>query len=122
MPVYSTGNLEDTGASWLQIESEARFSGWSVPTASGIPGSRRRQFFTRQRRAREEKTVARDFTDLMNQLKDKKIEQFEVTPEDFPAFQKAFMAYETRKRVVGKAEKNGKLIYHYDYDAGNDGE
>jgi len=32
--------------SWLQIESEARFSGWSVPTAGGIPGSRRRQLLT----------------------------------------------------------------------------
>ncbi len=39
-PVYSTGNFEDTVFSWLQIESEARFSGWSVPTAGGIPGSR----------------------------------------------------------------------------------
>ncbi|UIF30375.1 hypothetical protein KB236_05440 [Levilactobacillus brevis] len=67
-------------------------------------------------------TVDRDFTELMNQLKDKKIEQFEVTPEDFPAFQKAFMAFETRKRVVGQAEKGGKLIYHYDHDAGNSGE
>jgi len=39
-PVYSTGNLEDAGFSWLQVESEARTSGWSVPTAGGIPGSR----------------------------------------------------------------------------------
>lgn len=77
--------------------------------------------YTQKKRAGG-KIVERDFTDLMNQLKDKKIAQFEVTPADFPAFQKAFMAYETRKRVVGKAEKNGKLIYHYDHDAGNDGE
>ncbi|NLR10563.1 MULTISPECIES: hypothetical protein [Lactobacillaceae] len=64
----------------------------------------------------------RDFTDLMNQLKDKKIDQFEVTPTDFPAFQKAFMAFETRKRVVGQAQKDGKLIYHYDHDTENTGE
>ena len=66
--------------------------------------------------------MAKDFTDLMNQLKDKKIESFEVTPEDFPDFQKAFMSFDTRKRVVGQANKNGQLIYHYDHDAGNDGE
>ncbi len=39
-PVYSTGDLGDRWASWLQVESEARFSGWSVPTAGGISGSR----------------------------------------------------------------------------------
>ncbi|MCF7523869.1 hypothetical protein L3X07_13660 [Levilactobacillus brevis] len=49
--------------------------------------------------------MTKDFTALMNQLKDQKIEQFEVTPEEFPAFQKAFMAFDTRKRVIGQAEK-----------------
>ncbi|QCZ47996.1 hypothetical protein UCCLB95_0739 [Levilactobacillus brevis] len=49
--------------------------------------------------------VTKDFTALMNQLKDQEIEQFEVTPEEFPAFQKAFMAFDTRKRVIGQAEK-----------------
>lgn len=66
--------------------------------------------------------VTKDFTALMNQLKDQKIEQFEVTPEEFPAFQKAFMAFDTRKRVIGQAEKGGTLIYHYNQDTGNDGE
>ncbi|ATU71312.1 hypothetical protein CT113_13660 [Levilactobacillus brevis] len=66
--------------------------------------------------------VTKDFTALMNQLKDQEIEQFEVTPEEFPAFQKAFMAFDTRKRVIGQAEKGGTLIYHYDQDTGNDGE
>ncbi|WP_382339087.1 hypothetical protein [Levilactobacillus tongjiangensis] len=64
----------------------------------------------------------KDYTDLMNQLKDKKIDSFTVTPAEFPAFQRAFMAFETRKRVVGQAEKNGQLIYHYDHDAGEDAE
>ncbi|AYM02868.1 hypothetical protein [Levilactobacillus yiduensis] len=66
--------------------------------------------------------MAKDFTDLMNQLKDKKLDEFEVTPEEFPAFQKAFMAFETRKRVVGQAHKGGKLIYRYDDDAQNEAE
>ncbi len=39
-PVYTTGELGDRWVSWLQVESEARFSGRSVPTAGGIPGSR----------------------------------------------------------------------------------
>ncbi|WP_125573642.1 hypothetical protein [Levilactobacillus huananensis] len=66
--------------------------------------------------------MAEDFTDLLNQLKDGKIDQFDVTPASFPAFQKAFMAFDTRKRVVGQAHKDGKLVYHYDHDAGNSGE
>ena len=66
--------------------------------------------------------VTKDFTALMNQLKDQKIEQFEVTPEEFPAFQKAFMAFDTRKREIGQAEKGGPLIYHYDQDTAKDGE
>ncbi|KRK73672.1 hypothetical protein FD30_GL000245 [Levilactobacillus namurensis DSM 19117] len=64
--------------------------------------------------------MARDFTDLMNQLKDQKIDQFEVEPDEFPAFQQAFMAFETRKRVIGEAHKGGKLVYHYDRDATED--
>jgi len=66
--------------------------------------------------------LAKDFTALMKQLKDKQLSTFEVTPEEFPAFQKAFMAFDTRKRVIGQAEKGGTLIYHYDQDTGNDGE
>ncbi|WP_125583686.1 hypothetical protein [Levilactobacillus cerevisiae] len=62
----------------------------------------------------------KDFTALMNQLKDKELDEFEVTPEEFPAFQKAFMAFETRKRVVGQADKGGKLIYRYDDDGQQD--
>ncbi len=62
----------------------------------------------------------KDFTALMNQLKNKELDEFEVTPEEFPAFQKAFMAFETRKRVVGQADKGGKLIYRYDDDGQQD--
>ncbi|MCH4123909.1 MAG: hypothetical protein LKH74_08785 [Levilactobacillus sp.] len=66
--------------------------------------------------------MAKDFTALMNQLKNKELDEFEVTPEEFPAFQKAFMAFETRKRVVGQAHKGGKLIYRYDDGGKNDAE
>ncbi|CAJ1227011.1 hypothetical protein [Levilactobacillus zymae] len=65
--------------------------------------------------------MARDFTDLMNQLKDQKIDQFEVGPDEFQAFQKAYMAFDTRKRVIGQAHKDGKLIYRYDHDTGDQG-
>ena len=63
--------------------------------------------------------MARDFTDLMNQLKEGKIDQFEVEPAEFQAFQQAYMAFDTRKRVIGQAHKNGKLIYRYDHDGGD---
>ena len=63
--------------------------------------------------------MVRDFTALMNQLKNKELDEFEVGPDDFQAFQQAYMAFDTRKRVIGQAHKNGKLVYHYDHDAGN---
>ncbi|PWF99894.1 hypothetical protein [Levilactobacillus bambusae] len=58
----------------------------------------------------------RDFTALMDQLRDGQLESFEIEEEEFPEFQKAYMAYETRKRVIGQAERGGKVIYHYEHD------
>lgn len=52
----------------------------------------------------------------MMQLKNGEIETFTVEPADFMTFQTAYMAFEFRKRIIGKAEKNGTVIYHYDHD------
>lgn len=74
---------------------------------------------TRQRWEKGGRQMAQDYTELMNQLKDQKIDQFEIGPEEFPAFQQAFMAFDTRKRIIGQAHKGGKIIYRYDHDVAN---
>ncbi|GAA3609655.1 hypothetical protein [Secundilactobacillus similis] len=60
--------------------------------------------------------MATDYTALMMQLKNGEIDTFTVEPADFMTFQTAYMAFEFRKRIIGKAEKNGTVIYHYDHD------
>lgn len=66
--------------------------------------------------------MARDFTALMKQLKDGQIDKFTIGPDDFSDFQRAFMAFDTRKRVIGQAQKNGQIIYRYDHDTGENGQ
>lgn len=57
-----------------------------------------------------------DYASLLEQLKDGTIDELKVTPTDFMTFQIAYMAFESRKRVIGTAEKNGTIIYHYDHE------
>lgn len=60
--------------------------------------------------------LAEDYANLMARLKSGDLDEFTVEPADFMAFQTAYMQFESRKRIVGQAEKNGKIIYHYDHD------
>ncbi|MTV81993.1 hypothetical protein [Secundilactobacillus folii] len=60
--------------------------------------------------------MAEDYANLMAQLKAGQLNEFTVEPKDFMAFQRAYMNFESRKRVVGRAEKNGQIIYHYDHE------
>ncbi|WP_413628292.1 hypothetical protein R4B61_04135 [Fructilactobacillus vespulae] len=56
-----------------------------------------------------------DFTELLNQLRDNKIKTLTIQPNEFFIFQQAFMAFETRKKIVGRATNGGTVIYHYDH-------
>ena len=58
--------------------------------------------------------MARDYEKLLSDLHDGKIETFEVTKEEFMDFQKVFMESNFRKKVIGKAQRGGGAIYHYD--------
>nr|WP_306418835.1 hypothetical protein [Secundilactobacillus hailunensis] len=60
--------------------------------------------------------LAEDYANLMARLKSGDLDEFTVEPADFMTFQTAYMQFESRKRVVGQAEKNGKIIYRYDHD------
>ncbi|KRM74641.1 hypothetical protein [Secundilactobacillus collinoides] len=58
----------------------------------------------------------KDYTKMMEQLKDGELDEFVVKPDEFMDFYPAFTKFEFRKRIVGKADKLGILTYHYDHD------
>lgn len=60
--------------------------------------------------------LAEDYANLMAKLKSGEIDEFTVEPDEFMTFQKAYMQFESRKRVVGRADKGGQIVYHYDHD------
>ncbi|WP_282570053.1 hypothetical protein [Apilactobacillus kunkeei] len=41
-----------------------------------------------------------------------------VKPDEFAEFQVAYMNFDTRKRVIGKADQNGVITYTYLSDSG----
>ncbi|WP_076459684.1 hypothetical protein [Limosilactobacillus caccae] len=53
-----------------------------------------------------------DFEQLLDDLREKKIDHFEITPENFQAFQPVFHAYAYRSQIEGKAHSGGKISYH----------
>ncbi|AMV68579.1 Hypothetical protein ADU73_0167 [Pediococcus damnosus] len=60
--------------------------------------------------------MARDFSNLLEQLRQGSIKELTVEADEFPAFQPIYMKYEQRKRIIGKAQKNGKVVYHFEGD------
>ncbi|WP_288528529.1 hypothetical protein [uncultured Secundilactobacillus sp.] len=62
--------------------------------------------------------MEKDYSELMTQLKSGELDALEVHPDEFMAFYEAYMAFESRKRIVGAAEKNGIITYHYDHEQG----
>lgn len=60
----------------------------------------------------------KNYTELLNDLKDNKIKELVVKPDEFTEFQVAYMNFDTRKRVIGKADQNGVITYTYLSDSG----
>ena len=52
-----------------------------------------------------------DFEQQLDDLRTGKIDQFEITPENFQAFQRVYHAYPYRTQIEGKANIGGKVIY-----------
>lgn len=52
-----------------------------------------------------------DFVQALIDLKDGKIDHFDVDPETFPAFQKAWSAFPYQNTVKGIAQRSGKVTY-----------
>ncbi|KRL97745.1 hypothetical protein [Liquorilactobacillus satsumensis] len=43
-----------------------------------------------------------------------KLDKLEVTAADFMKFQPVLMNFQQRKRIVGIAQRNGVITYHYE--------
>jgi hypothetical protein len=52
----------------------------------------------------------------MEALRTGEQETFTVMPEEFMAFHDAYMKYEYRKRVIGTADLDGRIVYHFEKD------
>lgn len=57
--------------------------------------------------------MTKNYTQLLEDLKDGKIDKLEITTEEFMDFQREYMNFGHRKNVVGTAKRNGGAIYHY---------
>ncbi|EHL99281.1 hypothetical protein FEZ41_08015 [Lentilactobacillus parafarraginis] len=55
-----------------------------------------------------------DYPKLLEQLANGDIDKFTVHPEDFMAFQVAFMNFDKRKRVIGTADQGGVVTYVFE--------
>ena len=56
--------------------------------------------------------AAKDYRQLLEDLRAGKIEEFVVTPAEFMDFQTIYHDYEYRTQIEGKAERGGELHYH----------
>ncbi|WP_062805330.1 hypothetical protein [Enterococcus pernyi] len=54
------------------------------------------------------------YEQMIQELMDGKIQKIEVKREEVMAFREAWLKIENRKFVVGKAELNGNVTFHYD--------
>ncbi|AZP92706.1 hypothetical protein QJ527_09440 [Enterococcus mundtii] len=54
------------------------------------------------------------YEQMIQELMDGKIQKIEVKREEVMTFREAWLKIENRKFVVGKAELNGNVTYHYD--------
>ena len=52
-----------------------------------------------------------NFEQLLDDLRNKKIDHFVITPENFQQFQPIFHSYAYRSQIEGEAQRGGKIIY-----------
>ncbi len=62
----------------------------------------------------------KDYTEMLNRLKNGELKNIKIKPDEFVVFQRAFMNFDTRKSIFGKAHQNGEITYFY--ERGNDNE
>ncbi|AFT81377.1 MULTISPECIES: hypothetical protein [Leuconostoc] len=52
-----------------------------------------------------------DYKQLLNDLRDGKIDEINMTPEAFPEFQKVWREFPSQNRIRGIAGKQGQVKY-----------
>ncbi|WP_283680419.1 hypothetical protein [Lentilactobacillus sp. Marseille-Q4993] len=55
-----------------------------------------------------------DYAKLLDELREGKIKEIQVNPDQFMDFQQAFMNFDYKTRVSGKAQKGGIVTYTYE--------
>ena len=56
--------------------------------------------------------IMENYEQQLDDLRAGKIDHFEITPEQFQAFQRVYHAYPYRTQIEGKANIGGKITYH----------
>lgn len=57
-------------------------------------------------------TMEKDYQQLMTDLRDKTIDSFVITPDEFMTFQVQYRADKFRQEIVGTAKRGGEIEYH----------
>lgn len=52
-----------------------------------------------------------DYTIALNDLRDGKIDEIKINPENFPAFQKAWASFAYQNAIRGVAHVHGQVTY-----------
>lgn len=60
------------------------------------------------------KKLASNYQEQINDLMAGKIKQISVPPAEFMAFRRVWLDLPQRKEIVGVAQRNGTIIYHFD--------
>jgi hypothetical protein len=55
--------------------------------------------------------MAQDYLALLEALREGELAEFEITPEEFPAFHKVWQNYGYQNTIVGTAHHEGRVTY-----------
>lgn len=58
--------------------------------------------------------MQKDYAELLNQLVSGELQTLQISSEEFMEFQTAYMNFESRKKIVGEAQANGIVVYHFE--------
>lgn len=56
----------------------------------------------------------KDYNSLLEELVNKKVKFLKIEPEEFMKFQPILMNFRQRKRIIGRAQPKGTVIYYYE--------
>ncbi|GBG95423.1 hypothetical protein LFYK43_18820 [Ligilactobacillus salitolerans] len=57
--------------------------------------------------------MAKDYHELLEQLRHGELSELEISTDEFMDFQKVLMEYSHKKKVIGTAKRGGGVSYQY---------